>query len=234
MVIVQTAHGPHAALLQATAPIHRRYCGVWHYLYVCEPVTAPDPKAHWRKLRLLLDVFARVGDGEIVLWLDSDALIFWPWVPLESVLLPGFHAAALQRGDGLWNTGVLFLRKCPATVAWLTRSLDGERGDAGLPVAFATLKALTGLPDWHEQGWLNATAAECGVKIQPLNRDFNECASSSGTSARGRPVIRAWHGEQFVCKMRGVSSYVPKASFLLEMKEHGLLESEAATVSPAA
>lgn len=230
MVIVQHASGPHAALLQSTAPIHARYAKVWGLTYVHELTGATLPGAHWRKLDQLLKAMDGAADGEIFLWMDPDTLIVWPWTDLRSVLLPENDFGAVLRADGFYNAGVFFLRKSPAAVQYLRRCLEGEKyGEAGLPADWIW---QVGTRQWFEQEYLNALLKPCGLKAQAINRDYNDYPYISGPNAK-RPCIRAWHGEQFVCKMRGLSAYIPKASFLLELKEHGISESEAATLNAA-
>lgn len=231
MIIAQTAHGPHAALLAASAPLHLRYSRCWSdLLYVAEPVPAPDPKAHWLKLALILRLMAAHPEHEVLLWLDSDTLIAWPWFDLRASLLPGMDFAAVQRHDGLFNTGVFFIRNCERARVFLENCGRGEtHGLAGLPQDY--LERVGGRTGWHEQEWINGLLPASGLKVQALDRKFNDYPTASGPSCH-RPVIRGWHGERFVCKMRGMSAYAPKASFMLELKEHGISEVEALKTTP--
>lgn len=201
--IVQVASGEQAALLASVAPLHKRYARIWGFRYV--QFSNPKPNPQPNKLQLIQEVLedSSVPEGSLVVWLDPDALIVWPWRSLEDALPPGMDLGFHRQNNWQLELGVLFLRKSAKVLEYVRQVAEGKDGGWFLPK---------------------------NLGIWSLNRAYDEFQFSKGR-IDGPVIIRAWHGERFICKMRGFQKYIPRTSFMLELREHNISEAEAFNVA---
>jgi hypothetical protein len=130
-------------------PNRLAYCRRHGYTYVPTHETlAPDRPPAWSKVELVRRVLRDRPDVPWVLWLDADALVMRPEVEATRfVKEAGAAGADLVIGtdrNGI-NSGVFFLRNCPAAMRFLE-------------LVWARTECVFG--PWWEQGAMAAVMAE--------------------------------------------------------------------------
>lgn len=176
-----------------------------------DSLTRPLP---WYKIPLVHHLF---GLGyEKVLYIDADAAVTNPEVPLRGFfdrLEASRRAMLIAEDEGGVNTGVFFMRRCPAALRLL--DLIWLQDDAVANPTweqFAFRELLTAYPVLHS-----------AVEIAPRAKDFNSFPHERTHLLRHSMRPRnTWSPGDFVCHFSGVRA--PQLGRLIEayLNEHHL------------
>lgn len=199
-MLVLLQHGNGSVFEQAlryAEPWHRAYCQRHGYEYRCL-YGGPSTRDHsgtpiyWAKVSRHVEAMNSLADGDIVVWLDTDAVIVDPSVPLETALPDGADFAAVKNKVGVYNAGAMWTRVSNKARAYWNRV------DAKGP------QLVQGMKDqWtinSELGDMNAVA---------LDARWNKYQGADGTFTPPE-VIRAWHGYTPESSMMRVRETVAK------------------------
>lgn len=161
-----------ADLADLTNPSKAEYCRRWGYTFECAERSL-DTTRHpsWSKI---LHVRNLLDDYDWVFWLDADALIMNPGVPIEDLIDEAYDLViAKQPGPDPWgrvhlNTGSFFLRSSD----WSRRMLDD---------LYAQTQFLDH-PAWDQEGFFHLYRTRADIrertKVEVEPRRFNAGASS--------------------------------------------------------
>jgi len=174
--VARPSYWPHIDLVER---VHRAYAERHGLEYIVihnsEPFTT---WGGWDKLPYLIELTGR-ADAGLVIWLDADTLAVGRADPREAL---GDALVGMARHPGrttptTLNCGVMLMRACLQTHAWLTEVLARQPG----------------IYPWYEQDLMNELldAPEWAGKVRDLPHIWNS------TVCLGHPEeceIRAWHG----------------------------------------
>jgi len=190
--IVTCAIGNHAAFLPLIEPSLRAYGAKFGYEVLIHTASA-DESRHpaWSKIKYLLDALATHGE---VIWIDSDALI----VDLSRDL----RKDVARRTDFAWvihhfddaehpNSGVVFVRNTPRTIALLKAVYDQEDLIEHPWWEQAALIRLLGYSsEIVDEG---QTREPFDVNVEHLDSSWNSIRQDRGVTVRIRHFAGDWH-----------------------------------------
>jgi hypothetical protein len=175
--LLQQSRTEYYPCLDLTAPIHQAYADRHGFEYVVHKgALLPDWTGHWDAIPLMINLAGQADTG-LILWLDADALLVGDADPRD--VMAGFDVG-MARHPGPpehYNCGVLMLRACADTVAWLERIL--ANGPGAYP--------------WYQQVFMNRYLEEpqWAGRVKTLPHEWNSTAVLGHTEDC---IIRAWHG----------------------------------------
>lgn len=175
-ILIQHACGPMADCLLAVLGHHERYAKRHDMVYGW----TTEPGDVWTRFSLLAEALASRKSGELVFWLDADAVVVNPERDLSDALGPDDVAGAgVMPGEWI-HTGVLYLRAVPSVEAWMRRCWAARTSDTGLD-GFPVLAVAR---VFNEQ--------RNGVPVKRLGRHWNEWTGAKGSGTENT-VVRAFH-----------------------------------------
>jgi hypothetical protein len=132
---------------------------------------------------VLVDVLTGLPDGEVVLWMDPDAVVVPDHLDekLDSVLLPDSDIGLVEIGRPFsrYNAGVMFIRRSLEMVKFFSDVL--------------ALGVVPGAPIIsHEQARINDLLPKTSLKVQTLDKRYNGYAPLDPVD----PVVFAFHSAQ--------------------------------------
>lgn len=119
------------------------------YLHLTIPKSYPKNPS-WFRIRALLD---HLPNHDLVLWLDSDAMLLRSIYQDKGFLFPNGHAVYVARDFNGFNLGVSCWRNTPQTRELLWRIYDAHDKFREHP--------------WHEQGAFHCFVESVGVRVMP-------------------------------------------------------------------
>lgn len=182
--LIQCASGPFTDTQRRVWGWHASYCDRHGIDYLCHLGRVPsqvDRNPMWDRVPLLQSM---LGVGyDLVVWLDTDALVVDATVSLAEAAAEFEHVGAVRHplpfGSQPYhhNCGVMFFKNTGQARELL------ERTDALGPVAGAI---------WQVQSTLLTVNDRMGGVITRIDVRWN---STEGANESDRPVVRAWHGQ---------------------------------------
>jgi hypothetical protein len=179
-VMLQAASGPFVQLQREVYDWHSAYCAKHDIDYLCHLGRVPSTSAldpTWDCVPLMR---LALGLGyDLVVWLDTDALVVNPEVDLREASKEFRHVGMVKHRLGLhshFNCGVTFVSNTEKARDFLAQTEEGG------PVARS---------GWHEQARMHKVNAKLGV----IHRIDDRWNSTEGINEVADPVIAAWHGD---------------------------------------
>jgi hypothetical protein len=179
-VLIQSACGVHARMLDLTGSWHQAYATRHgHTLWSLRGTLQTERPPHWDKI-LLIQRALQLGFDRVI-WLDADTLIVKPEVDLRTALPDGPPIGMCRHptpfGEQPWhyNSGVMFIRNTPLAREFFGRVWATGPNDS----------------PWQEQVGINRLSQEFPEAVQVLPDRWNRTLSV--TEAED-PVLMAWHG----------------------------------------
>lgn len=177
MTLLQCAHGrAYERLLELSRPWHRRILPGWNHKIFLEPRGIRPPT--WDKCRRLLETLQDAPDGEIVLYLDCDALIRLDIAAALRNAMQGHDFGAVENAWGIFNGGVQ---------AWVA-SEKTRRVAAAIEQQGPDLRAPA-----QEQDTVDFYARR-QLRCVTLPRNWNNYPNARGSLMAEPIYIKAWHG----------------------------------------
>lgn len=182
LILVQHASGPHEALLDVVEEYHSRLCQSQGASYVRTRGLLDAAKAPYGdKVVAIRRVLNDAAEGDVVLWLDTDAVWADPRTRMDSVLGESLVAMVLNK-RGRFNAGSMWLRCCPEIKEVLCRAWENpEIGEK-----------KHWFPFWDDQERINDELGLAGIPILALDSRFNSYAAAA-TPPTEPIVVKAWH-----------------------------------------
>lgn len=188
--LLQHAIGDDIALLDIASPHHQQYCSLFGitYCHTRTKIRTDDRHPVWEKTAAIRRELATVDDGELVVWLDADAIVTDTNVDLRSVV-PLIMAQEQGQGrigmvrwrGGMLNAGVIYM-----VVDQRVRDYIDSVDNTG------TVPNEYDLKDQATYDLFTRRAEYAGLVVE-LPSQWN-----SYTYAKYPPtapvVVRAWHG----------------------------------------
>lgn len=181
--LLQCVCGRYTPLLKAVEPHHAAYCKRWGFQY--RPIYYPKcGKNHWySKHSTITNDLVEMSDGDLLIWLDLDALIVSFNEDVSKAIPDGYDLALCPvRFDiavrwGKYNVGAQWIRVSPETRAFYKLVQDTAQNDK-----------------WIDQEVINRELPRSGLRVHDLDSRFNRYGGNLLPSAF-RTVVKAWHGK---------------------------------------
>lgn len=202
MVLIQQGSGDAAEMLRTTEPVWRRWCERWglrREVYFGRVDLAATRNPLWDKMALTMQALHREGEGEVVLWVDADALVVDVTQDPREVLPAGACAGMVYRKTAPEHlcTGVMFLRVGAEAAALFARVWEyGPQGVGGPCAALRKVGCRRGGDDEVMQLVGGRTTGEIPTSNQIVAIDprWNVTPKYRRDAAGQTPIIYHWAG----------------------------------------
>lgn len=186
--LLQMGSGYCGNMLKHVAPWHEAYCKQHYMTYCphvgswpCRTVGHKPRRPEWQKLPFILHWMNQASADDVLIYLDTDAVIVRPEVNLADVL-PSDCDMAMAKAhyckSEFYNCGVIVLRNNR-----VTRDLLQTSDEMGPGIGLHA----------HDEGRINKLIKDGHeVKIYDLPGEYNACNYTNFDPAR--VVVQAWHG----------------------------------------
>ena len=173
--MIQHASGDAIPLLQLTAPIHVADCVAHGIEYrATYGLLQKERKPHWDKVVVIRETLTHASEGDLVIWLDADALKV---APDPFALSDGFDLGMVLNRRKVFNSGLVLIRNCASTRTYFDRVWNQS------PRKF-----------WHcplaDESAMNHFKKE--IDVEPLDSSWNfwpHCMKAPIESVK----VMAWH-----------------------------------------
>lgn len=187
--LLQHGTGYCGNMLKHVQPWHQQYCNKHNLAYV--PLVGHIPTRNvgrkprpqeWQKPQLLVNWLRQTSEGDVIAYVDPDAVVINPTVNIIDILPPDKDIAiapSFYAGKTRYNAGVLIMRNnCRTLDLWNTINEMGP-----------------GISNYaHDEGRLNRLIWDGHpVKVYDLPGEYNAFRYTKFVPEN--VVIKAWHGE---------------------------------------
>jgi hypothetical protein len=203
-----------ACYIALTRRLHENYCAFHGYTYqVRSDRRAPNNPA-WDKIVDIVECLETAAPGEVIIWLDADTFWVEPTFPLAQALPEKAILGMTAMRMGFFNTGVIFIRACEASLSFWKKVNEGNT----LHRAMFPMGHVFNGPKWQEQAYINHELIEgyAGVDAlcEQLDSRFNHFQLED-YPPKLPVVIQSWHTKDFSCTMRSLRDLACRAPMLV-------------------